>query len=69
LREDISARLNGQGDKRAAFDQVVQDIDCRPDGGAGRDYLAAGQTRHWERFRRRKPSSSRFFDESGGIQL
>ena len=70
LREEISGRLNGEGGKQAAFDQVVQDIGLSaPAAGQVVDYLAAGQAALGTLPTQKTVIFERFFDESGGMQL
>src|SRR5450755_4329762 len=59
LREEVSGRLNAEGGKQAAFDQVVQDIGLSA-AAAGQivDYLAASQAALGTLPRRRPLSSS-----------
>ena len=71
LREDIAGRLNGEGDKQGAFEQVVQDIGLseQPRGAGGR-LSRRGPTPRSVRFPTQKTVVfERFFDESGGMQL
>ncbi len=70
LREEISVRLNGTGDKQAAFEQVVQDIGLSGEA-AGQlvDYLAAGHAALGTLPTQKTVVFERFFDESGGMQL
>src|SRR6266853_1994734 len=70
LREEISGRLNGEGGKQAAFDQVVHDIGLSaPAAGQVVDYLAAGQAALGTLPTQKTVIFERFFDESGGMQL
>ncbi|HEV2040379.1 MAG TPA: DEAD/DEAH box helicase, partial [Casimicrobiaceae bacterium] len=70
LREEISGRLNGEGGKQAAFEQVVQDIGLSaPAAGQVVDYLAAGQAALGALPTQKTVIFERFFDESGGMQL
>ncbi|MEO8565457.1 MAG: helicase-related protein, partial [Betaproteobacteria bacterium] len=70
LREQIAGRLNGQGDKQGAFEQVVQDISLS-DGAAGQlvDYLASAHAALGTLPTQNTVVFERFFDESGGMQL
>ena len=70
LREDIAARLEGPGDKQAAFDQVVRDVGLS-ESAAGQlvDYLAAGRAALGVLPTQQSIVFERFFDESGGMQL
>lgn len=70
LREEISGRLNGEGGKQAAFEQIVQDIGLSaPAAGQVVDYLAAGQAALGTLPTQKTVIFERFFDESGGMQL
>ena len=70
LREEVSGRLNAEGGKQAAFDQVVQDIGLSA-AAAGQivDYLAASQAALGTLPTQKTVIFERFFDESGGMQL
>ncbi len=70
LREQISGGLNGQGDKQAAFEQVVREIGLsEPAAGQLVDYLAAGHAALGTLPTQKTVVFERFFDESGGMQL
>ena len=70
LREEISGRLNEEGGKQTAFDQVVADIGLSaPAAGQVVDYLAAGQAALGTLPTQKTVIFERFFDESGGMQL
>jgi ATP-dependent Lhr-like helicase len=70
LREEISARLKGEGGKQAAFDQVVRDIGLSaPAAGQVVDYLSAGLAALGALPTQKTVIFERFFDESGGMQL
>ena len=70
LRENIAGRLNGQGDKQSAFEQVVQDIGLS-EQSAGQlvDYLASAHAALGTLPTQKTVVFERFFDESGGMQL
>ena len=70
LRENIAGRLNGQGDKQGAFEQVVQDIGLS-EQSAGQlvDYLASAHAALGTLPTQKTVVFERFFDESGGMQL
>ncbi|MEP6996169.1 MAG: DEAD/DEAH box helicase [Betaproteobacteria bacterium] len=70
LREELGVRLNGENDKQAAFEQVVQDIGLS-EQAAGQlvDYLAAGHAALGTLPTQKSVVFERFFDESGGMQL
>ncbi len=70
LREGIAERLNGQGDKQGAFEQVVQDIGLS-EQSAGQlvDYLASAHAALGTLPTQKTVVFERFFDESGGMQL
>jgi ATP-dependent Lhr-like helicase len=70
LRENIAGRLNGQGDKQGAFEQVVQDIGLsEQSGGQLVDYLASAHAALGTLPTQKTVVFERFFDESGGMQL
>jgi ATP-dependent Lhr-like helicase len=70
LREEISRQLNGEGDKEAAFERVVQDIGLTPQAaGQVVDYLATAQAALGTLPTQKTVVFERFFDESGGMQL
>jgi len=70
LRENIAGRLNGQGDKQGAFEQVVRDIGLS-EQSAGQlvDYLASAHAALGALPTQKTVVFERFFDESGGMQL
>jgi ATP-dependent helicase Lhr and Lhr-like helicase len=70
LREDIAGRLNGQGDKQSAFEQVVREIGLS-EQSAGQlvDYLASAHAALGTLPTQKTVVFERFFDESGGMQL
>ena len=70
LREGIAERLNGQGDKQGAFEQVVRDIGLS-EQSAGQlvDYLASAHAALGTLPTQKTVVFERFFDESGGMQL
>ena len=70
LRENIAGRLNGQGDKQGAFEQVVRDIGLS-EQSAGQlvDYLASAHAALGTLPTQKTVVFERFFDESGGMQL
>src|SRR5207253_5402402 len=70
LREEISSRLGEEGDKQAAFEQVVQAIGVSaPAAGQLVDYLATAQAALGTLPTQKTVIFERFFDESGGMQL
>ncbi|HEX4523722.1 MAG TPA: DEAD/DEAH box helicase [Casimicrobiaceae bacterium] len=70
LREEIAGRLNGQGDKQGAFEQVVENIGLS-EQAAGQlvDYLASAHAALGTLPTQKTVVFERFFDESGGMQL
>ncbi|HEX3631654.1 MAG TPA: helicase-related protein, partial [Casimicrobiaceae bacterium] len=70
LREEIAERMNGQGDKQGAFEQVVRDIGLS-EQAAGQlvDYLASAYAALGTLPTQKTIVFERFFDESGGMQL
>jgi ATP-dependent Lhr-like helicase len=70
LRDEIAGRLDGSGDKQAAFDQVVKDIGLS-EQAAGQvvDYLASARAAFGTLPTQKTVVFERFFDESGGMQL
>jgi ATP-dependent Lhr-like helicase len=70
LREDIAGRLNGQGDKQGAFEQIVRDIGLSEESaGQVVDYLASAHAALGTLPTQKTVVFERFFDESGGMQL
>ena len=67
LREQIAGRLNGQGDKQGAFEQVVRDIGLsEPARGQLGDYLASAHAAPGTVPTQHTVTFERLFDAPGG---